>query len=235
MTSPVNDAFEEWTEGLDTRQSMISVFTHIRDIPYSLRVPLPNPENSPELLLAAGKGSCGPKHYLLAEMVRKLNLSVIYTTTAFVWDDPDLHYPPELRKLARRLPVAYHLACRVQIGCRWILVDATWDRPLAKAGFPVNDHWDGYSEMRWAVKPLKSPVRLAFCPGLKNRQCGEEGEAEELCPVEGEKNHWQAEDQARYYREKFAGRTPENVMRMAQFFRDFESWLVRVRKDEYQI
>ena len=148
MTSLVNDAFAEWTEGHETRQSMVSVFSHIRDIPYSLRIPLLDPETSPELLLAAGKGSCGPKHYLLAKMFRKLNLHVVYATIAFLWDDPDIRFPPELRKIARQLPVAYHLACRVQVGCRWILVDATWDRPLAKAGFPVNDRWDGYSEMR---------------------------------------------------------------------------------------
>jgi transglutaminase-like putative cysteine protease len=145
MTSLVNDTFSEWTHGLDTRESMISIFSHIRDIPYSLIVPMSDPKTSPEQLLVAGKGSCGPKHYLLAEMYRKLNLSVVYATIAFSWTDPDFHYPPELRKQAIRLPIAHHLACRVQIGCRWILVDATWDRPLAKAGFPINDHWDGYS------------------------------------------------------------------------------------------
>ncbi len=113
---------------------------------------MPDPKTSPEQLLKAGKGSCGPKHYLLAEMYRKLNLSVVFATIAFSWNDPDLRYPSELRKQAVRLPAAYHLACRVQIGCRWILVDATWDLPLGRAGFPVNDHWDGYSEMRCACE-----------------------------------------------------------------------------------
>jgi hypothetical protein len=232
MTSLVNDTFAEWTHGLDTRESMISIFTHLRDIPYSLVIPMPNPKTSPEQLFVAGKGSCGPKHYLLAEMYRKLNLSVVFATIAFSWNDPDLRYPPELRKQSVRLPIAYHLACRVQIGCRWILVDATWDRPLGRAGFPVNDHWDGYSEMRCAVKPLKSPVRAALCPTLKNEPCRAKGESE-LCPTEGEKDHWDGEGQARYYREMVAVRTLDEVERIAQFYRDFEAWLVDVRQQKY--
>jgi hypothetical protein len=234
MTSLVNDTFAEWTHGLDTRGSMISIFSHIRDIPYSLSVPISGPKPSGEQLLVAGKGSCGPKHYLLAEMFRKLNVSVIYATIAFSWNDPDLHYPPGLRELAARLPIAHHLACRVQAGCRWVLVDATWDRPLAKAGFPANDHWDGYSDTRCAVKPLKSPVRVAFCNNVTHEPRQTKDEAE-LCSINGEKNHWQAEDRARYYREKVAVRTPDEVTRIAQFYHDFDTWLDDVRKKEYGV
>lgn len=104
-------------------------------------------------------------------MYRKLNLCVVFATITFSWNDPDLLYPSELRKQAVRLPAAYHLACRVQIGCRWILVDATWDLPLGGAGFKVNEHWDGYSEMRFGVKPFNSLVKTAFCPNLKNEPC----------------------------------------------------------------
>jgi hypothetical protein len=234
MTSLVNDTFAEWTHDLDTRGSMISIFSHIRDIPYLLNTRVSDPKNSMAELLEAGKGSCGPKHYLLAEMYRKLNVSVVYATIAFSWNDPDLRYPPGLRELAVRLPIAHHLACRVQIGCRWMLVDATWDRPLAKAGFPVNDHWDGYSEMKCAVKPLQFPERVAFCRGLSNEPCRIQDEAE-LCPPDGEKNHWQVEDRARYYREKVSVRSSDEVTRIAQFFRGFDAWLVDVRNDEYHV
>jgi hypothetical protein len=231
MTSLVKERFAEWTKDLDTHQSMISIFTHIRDIPYSLSHPMPNPKTSPEQLLVAGKGSCGPKHYLLAEMFRKLNLNVVYATIAFSWNDPDLHYSPDLRKLAARLPIAHHLACRVQIGCRWILVDATWDPPLAKGGFLINDHWDGYSEMKWAVKPLKSPAQLAFCGGLENVPCRSGGETVHRS-VDGEKNHWDVEDQARYYHEKVAVRTPDEVIQKAEFYRKFEEWMVEIRQQK---
>jgi hypothetical protein len=232
MPSPVDKKFHDWTYSLDTCDSMVSIFEHIRDIPYSLVVPMPDPKTSPEQLLVEGKGSCGPKHYLLAEMYRKLNLSVVYATIAFSWNDPDLRYPPELRKQAARLPIAHHLACRVQVGCRWILVDVTWDSPLAKAGFPVNDHWDGYSKTKCAVKPLTSPVRTASCHTLKNEQYRAKGETE-LCPIDGEKNHWDVVDRARYYREKVAVLTPDGVERITRFNRDFDAWLVDVRQQKY--
>ncbi len=232
MTSLVNDAFAEWTEGLDIRQSMISIFSQIRDIPYSPGILLSKPETSPELLLASGKGSCGPKHYLLAEMFRKLNLHVVFATIAFLWNDQDILYPPELGKLAEQLPVEYHLACRVQVGCRWILVDATWDRPLTKAGFPVNDHWDGYSEMGWAVKPLINTVRTAFCHRPTDQPCSAlNGDMPNL--PDGEKDHWQMEDRACYYTEKVELRTGDEMMRIARFYKEFDEWLVDVRKDEY--
>jgi hypothetical protein len=229
MTSLVNATFAEWTEGLDSRESMISIFSRIRDIPYFLMVPASDHKTSVEQLLITGKGSCGPKHYLLADMFRKLNLSVVFATIAFSWDDPDLHYPPQLRKLATRLPIAHHLACRVQVGCRWILVDATWDSPLSKAGFPVNDHWDGYSETRCAVKPLKSLVRVVICNPTTNEPYRAKDKAG-LYPVDEEKDHWVAEDRERYYREKIAVRTSAERKQIEKFYHDFDEWLIEVRK-----
>ena len=227
-SSLVHEKFHEWTHSLDTRESMISIFSHIRDIPYSLVVPLNDSHTPQEQILMAGKGSCGAKHYLLAEMFRNLNLTVVYATFPFLWNDPDLHYPPQLRIFAATLPVAHHLACRVQIGCNWILVDATWDLPLVKAGFPVNGHWDGYSETKCAVKPLKSPVRTAFCRTATNEPCREKDEAA-LKAVDGEKNHWDEEDRARYYSEKISLRSSDEAERTRLFSREFSSWLETVR------
>lgn len=161
-------------------------------------------------------------------MFRNMDLTVIYATFPFLWNDPDLHYPPQLRKLAATLPVAHHLACRVQIRGRWVLVDATWDLPLAKAGFPVNGHWDGYSATKCAVKSLKSPVRTAFCRTATNEPCRGKDEAA-ISPVDGEKNHWQEEDRARYYTEKISLRSSDEVERIRQFGREFSSWLEVVR------
>ena len=232
MPSVVDKKFYEWTKSLDTRESMVSIFQHIRDIPYSLSVPITDAITSPEQLLIAGKGSCGPKHYLLAEMFRKLNMSVVYATIAFSWNDPDLRYPHGLRKLAGKLPVAYHLACRVQVGCRWILVDATWDPPLVKGGFPVNDPWDGYSETRCAVKPLKHQVLTEFNNPQKIESCYLKRD-EEFCAPDSEKNHWNVVDRARYYREKVDVHTFREVELVKQFSRDFDAWLVDVRLDKF--
>jgi len=228
MPSLVTQKYNEWTEGLDTHQSMISIFYHIRDIPYSLAAPVRDSLSAPEQLLRIGKGSCGPKHHLLAEMYRRLNLNVAYATIAFSWNDPDLLYPPELRELVTSVPVSHHLACRVQIGGRWVLVDATWDPPLARAGFPVNEHWDGWADTKCAVKALRSPVRTAFCRTLTNEPCRTNEEAG-LSPLDGEKDHRDAEDQIRYHAEKVAVRTPDDRERSSRFAREFEAWLERVR------
>jgi hypothetical protein len=232
MPSVVDKKFHEWTKNLDTHDSMVSIFEHIRNIPYSLSVPVPDSITSSEQLLIAGKGSCGPKHYLLAKMFRKLNLSVVYATIAFSWNDPDLRYPPGLRKLAVKLPVAYHLACRVQVGCHWILVDATWDPPLVKGGFPVNDHWDGYSETRCAVKPLKHQDRLPINNPQKIESCSMKRD-EEFCAPDSEKNHWNVVDRDRFYREKVEVRTLSEAELIKQFNRDFDAWLVDVRLEKY--
>ena len=55
--------------------------------------------------------------------------------------------------MARALPVTRHLACKVEIDDRLVLVDATLDLSLQKAGFTVNAGWDGRSDMRLPVTP----------------------------------------------------------------------------------
>lgn len=228
MPSLVNSKFREWTNGLDTHQSMISIFEHIRDIPYSLAVPLHNPVTGPEEMLRIGRGYCGPKHHLLAAMYRKLDLDVIYATFPFLWNDPDLRYPPELRELSKCVPVCHHLACRVHLGNGWVLVDATWDPPLARAGFPVNEHWDGLADTRCAVKSLWSPVRTAFCRTLTNEPCRND-DLRGVSPIDGEMDHGDAESQFRYLREKTGVRTPDDWQKVARFYREFEVWLGAVR------
>jgi hypothetical protein len=230
MPGPVDRAFREWTSGLDPTSSRIAIFQQIRDIPYSLNV-RKNPGGTPaERILLCGRGSCGPKHYLLAEMYRHLGLEVAYATFPFLWDDPGLLYPPDLRRLATGLPVAYHLACRVRIDNRWVLVDATWDRGLKKGGFPINEHWDGRADTRCAVKPLKSAVRTAFCRTATNEPCRQE-EDSLFRPLDGEEDHGDEDDQVRYYRQKTGIRSPGEIGRIQQFYPAFDAWLEQVRQE----
>jgi hypothetical protein len=230
MPSPVSRKFAEWTHGLNTRERMVSIFEHIRDIPFGIPAlsGFYDPARAPGLLLERGCGSCAAKHYLLSEMYRKLDLNVIFATFRFQWDDQALPFPPVLRQLAARMPVAYHLACRVQAGCRWVLVDATWDLPLQAAGFPVNVHWDGGAEMRCAVRPLESPLRPAFHPAPAGGPCREGGGAEPVS-VDGEKDHWEAEDQVRYLEERMRVRTRYEIEGATGFYRTFNRWLEHVR------
>ena len=225
----VDEKFREWTAGLEGRDALVSVFEHIRDIPYSLAVPMMDPETAMEQMLRLGKGSCGPKHYLMAEMFHRLGFDTVYATFAFLWDDPDLRYPPELRRLAHGLPVAHHLACRGRIGTSWVLVDATWDLPLARGGFPVNRHWDGRSDTLCAVKPLQSAVRTAFCRTGTNEPYRRPG-GQDVSPCDGEQDHPCAGEHFRYYRRKISERSPDEIGRIRQFNQDFDAWLETLRK-----
>jgi hypothetical protein len=75
-------------------------------------------------------------------------------------------------------------------------------------------------------------VRIAFCQTLKNDPCQLHEEAE-LSPIDGEKDHWDGGGQARYYRDKVSVRTPEEVVRIMRFNRDFDAWLIDVRQRKY--
>jgi len=229
MSTLVDAAFRQWTANLDTHSSLIAIFQQIRDIPYALAATETQGIPPGERILVAGRGSCGPKHYLLAEMYRRLGVDVVFATLPFLWNDPDFQYPPKLRTLATGLPVAYHLACRVRINNRWVLVDATWDRPLKRAGFPVNEHWDGRADTLCAVKPLRSAIRTAFCRTATNEPCRDRREVE-LGSLDGERVHGDEEDHAQYYRQKVRIRSPDEIERIHRFYREFDTWLVQVRK-----
>jgi len=163
-------------------------------------------------------------------MYQRLGFEVVYATFPFHWNDPDLRYPHELRQLADDLPVAHHLACRVRINDRWVLVDATLDRPLKRAGFPVNEHWNGRTDTLCAV-PFWSAVRTAYCQAVTNEPY-RNGRARDLNPLDGEQDHGDAGEYGRYYRERTGMRTPEELERIRRFYREFDRWLVSIRKQQ---
>ncbi|MDD4137527.1 MAG: hypothetical protein PHT99_06500, partial [Methanoregula sp.] len=135
----------------------------------------------------------------------------------------------ELRRLAAVMPVAYHLACRVRINGRWVLVDATWDRPLAKGGFPVNEYWDGYADTKCAVKPLPSPLRTAYCRTGTNEPCRDHQDLG-LDSFDGEQDHGDEEDHVQYYHRRTRMRTDEEIETIGRFYPAFDAWLAEVRE-----
>lgn len=151
----VDDKYKEWTKGLTPLQARINVFNKIRDIPYAI-VPEIMDYREYINILKAGKGSCSPKHFLLCEMYRRLGLPVLYVVYPHRWDEiAEImgEYSVRLSDMAMALPVSRHLACKVEIDDRLVLVDATFDLPLQKAGFKVNVNWDGISDTVLSVTP----------------------------------------------------------------------------------
>lgn len=151
----LDEKFNEWTKGRDLLHARINIYRQIRDIPYAIVPELIGFKNHLDIL-KLGKGSCSPKHFLMCEMFQRLGLPVLFVVYPHRWDErADLlgEYSERLKKMAQEMPVSYHVACKVEIDDRLVLVDATLDLPLQKAGWPVNSDWDGRSDTMLPMTP----------------------------------------------------------------------------------
>jgi hypothetical protein len=150
MHNIISDSVREWSRrpGLPA----VNVFEGVRDIPFAVIPEQYSLEKGPASMLVEKRGFCVPKHYLLGMIFEKIGMRVRYPVYDFKWHD--LHLPHGLKERAFALPVTFHLACKIFVGEQWVLVDATWDALLEKAGFPVNLGWDGGTDTLNAVKPL---------------------------------------------------------------------------------
>jgi len=108
-------------------------------------------ERNPDLLLKKQKGSCSEKHLFLGKEFEKLGIPVKYLLIKFDWND--LPIPKEIIRKKKGDSVGWHLALKIKPKNKWILVDATWDPKLEKAGFSVTRNWDGKSDTKFAFPP----------------------------------------------------------------------------------
>ena len=152
MDDIVEYKLREWVKGKALKDARIAVYNNIRDIPYAVIPDLNDPRQYIKIL-ELNRGSCTPKHFLLCNMFQKLGLQVLYTVYPYKWDEFESLYPPGLMELARIMPLGYHLACKVEIEGKLVLVDATLDPALEVVGLPVNKEWDGTSDMLLPVHP----------------------------------------------------------------------------------
>ena len=156
ISEMLDEKFRQWVQGKDATRARISIFENVRDIPYAVVPELIDAEKYLDIL-TLNRGSCTPKHFLLGNMFQRLGMLVLYAVYPFRWGDRAEvldDYPSELIKLAQEQPESHHLACRVEINGRLVLVDATLDSPLKKVNLPVNQHWDGFSDTVLAIEPL---------------------------------------------------------------------------------
>ena len=152
MAQIIEAKFRDWANGESATRARVRIYERIRDIPYAVIPELVSPERYWEILTLR-KGSCTPKHFLLRDMYERLGMLVLYVVYPFNWIELEVDYPPSLRKLAEGLPLSHHLACKVDIDGKLVLVDATLDLSLAKLGLPVNKTWDGVSDTLLPLKP----------------------------------------------------------------------------------
>jgi hypothetical protein len=153
MSEVIEQEFNRWAEGKTAKEARVAIYERIRDIPYAVIPELIDGARYVEIL-RLGKGSCTPKHMLLGDIYQRLGLLVLYATYPFRWDEFEIDYPPKLRKLAKAMPVSFHLALKVDIEGKLVLVDATVDRALEGLGLPVNRKWNGTSDTLLPIRPV---------------------------------------------------------------------------------
>ncbi len=114
---------------------MVGFFEWVRNMPFEVRLGQKGYLVGLNHILSNKRGSCSSKHYLLGILYERMGLNVVYSVYPFFWRDQDIEFPAPLKKLADKMPMCFHL----NISANNFLFDATWDPPLAKAGFTVNE------------------------------------------------------------------------------------------------
>jgi hypothetical protein len=145
----VDELILKWTDKSGLLEPT-DVFQEIRDIPYMLYPELMNSWKGALNMLKRNCGSCSPKHFLMARILKKMNIEARLVTFPFLWQAQEIAFPEKLQGFLPELPISYHVACRVRIEDKWVDADATFDPPLKKGGFVVND-WDGENNTQISV------------------------------------------------------------------------------------
>jgi len=154
MSSLIDQKYAEWTAGLDPDRARVVLFERVRDIPYAYPA-----SRDPEEVLRTGVGTCSGKHYLLAELYRRLGLQVRNMICSHRFNESDLPFPEEMQAMLRKNEIVdMHDYLQIDVGGDWVDIDATWERGLRDFGFPVNEEWDGREPMILSVAPDEQVV-----------------------------------------------------------------------------
>ncbi len=141
----------KWANDLALNEKIIKLFEKVRDIPYG-DIGSRNPKDVYE----NNKGTCSGKHELLKELYEELGIKVKGFIAIHKFNDLKIDFPPGIKEILDRTEIIDpHNFLKILVDGKWIIVDATWDKPLKKLGFVVNENWDGKSEMKTCVVPLE--------------------------------------------------------------------------------
>lgn len=141
----------KWTGNSPTDKKIVILFEKVRDIPYG-----DIGSRDPQEVCENNKGTCSGKHELLKELYKELGLEVKDFIAMHRFNDLKVKFPEEIKQILKRTEISDpHNFFKIHINNKWITVDVTWDKPLKKLGFIVNENWDGKSDMKLCVAPLE--------------------------------------------------------------------------------
>ena len=129
-------------------EKVLALCNLVREIPYSRTLNL-----DPQGMIRKGTGSCTPKHVFLATYLEKMGVPVKFVIMPLYYRKIPLRYPADKTEILNNMPISYHVALKVRIRNKWVLIDVTWDSKLK--GFPNSAGWKGEGDTRLAVVPEK--------------------------------------------------------------------------------
>ena len=185
-------------------KALVRAYKQTRDLPFWINIgQAGNLRETLKDIKIRKKGSCSSKHYLLGSLCEKLGMSVTYLTHPFYWQGLGVAYPDSIKRLVDKMSLQYHLALKVSSNSDSFILDATWDPPLEKAGFPINR----------AVENLRDleDTRIAVVPS---------GE----CII-----HKTATERERFIKRALNGMNVDRVLWQG-FFTSFNEWVEGIRK-----
>ena len=147
----IKNIISEWAQGLPLEKKSIVLFERVRDIPYGdigSRDAFDVYKNN--------KGTCSGKHELLKEIYSELGIKTKDFIAMHKFNDMPVSFPPEIKEILNRTIITDpHNFFKILVNGNWVSVDVTWDKPLKRFGFPVNENWDGKTDMQICVVPTK--------------------------------------------------------------------------------
>ena len=147
MHSEIQNIIKKWTKNQSFETKIVTLFEKVRDIPYGnigSRKPLD--------VYHQNMGTCSGKHALLKVLYSELGIPVKDFISMHSFNKLPITYPDIIKELLDKTTIIDpHNFIKIKIDNKWILIDATWDTSLKKYGFPVNENWNGKSNMNISV------------------------------------------------------------------------------------
>ena len=164
---------KEWgIQELPLEEKIIKIFEKVRDIPFGSMG-----SRDPKDVYERNKGTCSGKNFLLRDLYKAIGVKTRDMICLQRWKDltwfptetyKNVDLPEELLKMLDEYDIVdFHNYEEIYINNRWIVVDATIDKPLKKIGFYTTENWDGRSSMH-----------LCFPGSDKRWNCGNRGAEE---------------------------------------------------------
>jgi len=146
---------------LSPKKQIIILFEKARDIPYG-----DIGSRDPKDVYNNNQGTCSGKHELLKELYNELGIKTKDYIAIHRFIDMKVNYPDAIKEILMRSDIVDpHNYFKAYLDDKWIIIDVTWDKTLKQFRFPINENWDGKTDMDICVQPIKifetdNPIEL---------------------------------------------------------------------------